>query len=114
MVVKAGPQAWKTAALLTFGDPTSGEVSRRTLRVQTWQRTQGGGYPFEQKADFRWSCDDGEIWKLATLLTTNLPAAGTYTLIGEASTAARIARLAGEDADAAAQAVAEFGNACGP
>ncbi len=47
VVVKAGPQAWKTAALLTFGDKVSGAVSRRTLRVQTWRRMPGAGYGFE-------------------------------------------------------------------
>lgn len=108
VVVKAGPQAWKTAALLTFGDKTSGVVSRRTLRVQTWRRSTGGGYGFEQKSDYRWSCDDEEISRVSALLTTNLPAVGTYTLVDESSSAAIIARLAEGDAAAAAGAVAEL------
>lgn len=107
VVVKSGPQAWKTAAVLTFGDKSTGVVSNRTLRVQTWKRGVGG-FGFEYKPDFRWSCDDDEIKRLSALLTTELPAAGTYTLVDEASTAAAIARLAAGDAEEAADAVVQL------
>jgi len=90
VVVKSGPQAWKTAAVLTFGDKSTGVVSNRTLRVQTWKRGVGG-FGFEYKPDFRWSCDDDEIKRLSALLITELPAAGTYTLVDEASTAEQVA-----------------------
>ena len=79
-VIKAGPQAWKTAALLTFGDKATGEVKRRTLRVQTWRR-EGSGYGFENKSNYRWSCDDEEVTQLLALLSTHLPSPGSYTLM---------------------------------
>jgi hypothetical protein len=107
VVVKCGPKAWKTAAVLTFGDKSTGVVRNRTLRVQTWKRGVAG-FGFEYKPDFRWSCDDDEIKRLAALLTTELPAPGTYTLVDEASAAAAIARLTAGDADAAAAAVVEL------
>ncbi len=107
VVVKPGPKAWKTAAVLTFGDKGTGVVSNRTLRVQTWKRG-AGGFGFEYKPDLRWSCEDGEIKRLAALLTTRLPAAGSYTVIDETSAAASIARLAAGEAEEAAAAVAQL------
>lgn len=108
VVIKSGPQAWKTAALLTFGNKDSGEVSHRTLRVQTWTRAAGEGFDFKHKADLRWSCDDGEIITLSALLTTSMPAAGTYTLVEDGSPAAAVAKLVAGDAADAADAVAEL------
>jgi hypothetical protein len=108
VVVKAGPRAWKTAALLTFGDKDTGAISRRILRIQTWKRGPEG-YGFEGgRSEYRWSCEDHEINRLSALLTTQLPAAGTYTLIPEASTSATIARLITGDAAGAAEAVAQL------
>lgn len=108
VVLKNGPQAWKTAALLSFGNETTGQVRRRTLRVQTWVRSPSGTYGFEQKADYRWSCDNDEINTLSMLLTTQLPAAGTYEVVNESSPTAAISRLLAGDAGVAAQAVAEL------
>jgi len=106
-VIKAGPQAWKTAALLTFGDKATGEVKRRTLRVQTWRR-EGSGYGFENKSNYRWSCDDEEVTQLLALLSTHLPSPGSYTLLDEASASAVLARLVAGDASDAADAVVEL------
>jgi len=106
-VVKPGPRAWKTAALLVFGDKGTGVVSRRELRVQTWER-DGSGYGFAQKADFRWYCEGVEIDHVRALLNTHLPEAGAYTLLIKDSTAAVVARLMSGEAAAAADAVAHL------
>lgn len=105
-VVKAGPQAWKTAALLVFGDKETSTIKHRTFKVQTWVRSPSGD--FTRKADYVWSCDDHEIAVVRALLTEHLPHQGTYTLVDEGSTAALVAQLSAGDAEATAGVVAEL------
>ena len=108
VVVKAGPVAWKTAALLSFGNKETGEVSKRSLRVQTWSRVDKIRYDFNASADYRWSCEDSEIDALRALLVEHLPDAGNYEVVAEGSTAALVARLANGDSSSAVGLVAEL------
>jgi hypothetical protein len=80
VVVKEGPRAYKSASILTFGDDSTSEVSKRELRAQTWHRAEGGGYDFE-KADNAWHCEDDEIERLTALLLGLARESGNYSLI---------------------------------
>lgn len=92
VVVKKGPQRYKAAAILTFGSESSGVVSKRELRVQTYQaRVFGGGYEFE-KATQNWSCENEEIERLQALLNRVFPDAGSYQLVKEGTAAAALVK----------------------
>lgn len=80
VVVKRGPQAYKTATLLTFGDKVTGEVRKRELRVQTWRaKTGSAGYEFDMTAN-AWHCED-EIDRITALLLGDARTSGNYSLI---------------------------------
>lgn len=108
VVVKAGPRAWKTAALLTFGDKSTGEVKRRTFVVQTWERSTHGSYQFEKRAEYRWFCEDEEINAVQALLNENLPSDGRFVVVEENSTAALLGRLARGDSASAVSLVSDL------
>ncbi|MGW0103420.1 hypothetical protein, partial [Nocardia sp. NPDC003354] len=79
-VIKNGPRAYKAASFLVFGDRQTGEVKKRELSVQTWNRAADGpGYNFEKAAN-RWSCQDDEIQILQSLLNGAFPETGMYQL----------------------------------
>ncbi len=81
VVVKKGPQAYKTATLLTFGDKETGEIRKRELRVQTWRAKSGsGGFEFD-KTENAWHCADEEIDRVTTLLLGEARSSGNYSLI---------------------------------
>lgn len=108
-IVKAGPRAWKTAALLTFGDKTTGEIKGRTFIVQTWERrTMGSSYEFQKRAEFRWSCDNDEISVVQALLNESLPRNGRFLVVEENSTAALLERLATGDSASAVSLVSDL------
>lgn len=80
VAVKNGPRAYKSAAILTIGDPDTGEVKKRQFVVQTFNRsTSGPGYNF-QRADSRWYCEDQEILAVQDLLNGQFPQSGRYQL----------------------------------
>lgn len=79
---KKGPRAWKTAALLTIGDRSTGEIKGHRFIVQTWERgTTGSSYQFERKADYRWSCENDEIKLVQALVNENLPTDGNHLMV---------------------------------
>jgi len=81
VVVKKGPQAYKTATLLTFGDKETGEIRKRELRVQTWRAKSGsGGFEFD-KTENAWHCVDEEIDRVTTLLLGEARSSGNFSLI---------------------------------
>lgn len=93
VVVKAGPRAYKSAALLNFGDKASGVVRKRELRVQTWRvRSNGPGFDFE-RAEHTWHCEDEEIDRLAVLLSGTLDSSGEYSLVKGGSSLSDLASL---------------------
>jgi Domain of unknown function (DUF4263) len=83
VVVRPGPRAWKTASLLTFPNPETGEVRKHQLRTQTWNldsRQQGDGYDFTQ-SDFHWHCENHEIEAVRAFLNNQLSEPGKYRII---------------------------------
>jgi hypothetical protein len=81
VVVKRGPQAYKTASMLTFGDASTGEITKQELRVQSWNSSEtGSGFDFT-KTDNAWHCEDNEIGGLAAFLSGQLTEPGTYRRI---------------------------------
>lgn len=108
-VIKNGPRAWKTAALLTIGDRSTGEIKGHTFIVQTWERgTAGSSYQFQKKADYRWSCENDEIKLVQALLNENLPTDGKFLVVEEGSTAALLERLATGDSASAVSLVSDL------
>jgi hypothetical protein len=80
VAVKNGPRAYKSATILTIGDPETGEVKKREFVVQTYSRSLSGpGYDFH-KAENRWSCEDDEIQIVQELLNGSFPDSGMYQL----------------------------------
>jgi hypothetical protein len=78
VVVKQGPRAYKTVSLLTFGDPETGRISKRTFRVQTWQaHPLEPGYDFTRKPN-SWSCDNDEIAAIQGFLNQEFAEPGEY------------------------------------
>lgn len=108
-IIKNGPEAFKTAQLLTIGNPGSDEVKQRTLRMRTLARSAGGDFEEKEAGRYNWHCKGEEIELLRALLTEDLPVPGGYTLISNQSPAAAIASLlAGEDDATAADAIARL------
>lgn len=108
VVVKSGPRAWKTAAVLCIGDKTTGEVKKLSFVVQTWEKKAIGGYAFEKKADYRWSCEDDEMSRIQALLNENLPHTGRFRMVEEESSAALVDRLTRGDASSAVSLMVEL------
>lgn len=117
VVVKKGPQAYKTATLRIFGNPETGEIKKRELRVQSWNvRDDGPGFAFDAKPD-TWYCEQGEVDAFAAFLAGQLEEPGLYHRISAESPLASVVEAvqAGE-ADAGqlaqiAQALAKAPNA---
>ena len=81
VVVKHGPRAYKTASLLTYGDTSTGRISSRTFRFQTWRAHQyEGGYDFS-RAENTWSCDDNEMGIVQAFLNGEFAEPGEYLLV---------------------------------
>jgi hypothetical protein len=78
VVLKQGPNTYKTASVFTFGDTATGEIAKRTLVVKSWNAYEtGGGYHFDEAAQ-NWSCDDDEMEALRAFLSGELDAPGEY------------------------------------
>lgn len=108
VVLKRGPRAWKTAAVICIGDKTTGEIKKVTFSVQTWEKSASGSFGFERKSDHRWSCEDEEIAHLQALLNANLPRDGKFLVVDEESSAALIERLTRGDASSAVELVTKL------
>lgn len=107
--VKRGPRAWKTAAVFTYGNEDTGEVTGTKLVVQTWTRiTTSDRYDFQEKPQYRWYCEGSEVESVRELLNTELPHEGTFVIVQDQSPAALIARLGAEDTEQAVQAVCDL------
>lgn len=84
-VVKTGPQTYKTVSLLTFGDQGSDEVTKRELRVQSWNaKSTGTGIDFN-KTEHAWHCVDEEIDKLLAFLSGEVSEPGRYRRVRSGS-----------------------------
>lgn len=107
--VKRGPRAWKTASLLRLGNRATGEITGTRLVVQTWTRaTDYGSYRFEEKAQYRWYCEDEEVNAIRDMLTAQLPRDGVFTVVEDDSPAAIVARLTTGGAEDAVELVSEL------
>jgi Shedu protein SduA, C-terminal len=95
-VVKHGPRAYKTASLMTYGDPETGRVSSRTFRVQTWNAHQyAAGYDFTRAAN-SWSCSDDETAVIQVFLNNEFAGPGEYLLMRADSGPAALIRQLGD------------------
>jgi len=85
VVVKQGPQTFKSVSLLEFGKPDSDEVTKRELRVQSWKAKQtGSGIDFTETEN-AWHCEDEEIDKLAAFVSGEASEEGRYRRVGNAA-----------------------------
>lgn len=83
-VVKAGPRHYKLASVLEFRDPESGEVTKRTLTLNTFGFRVSGGIDFSgDKRVGHWSCDDNEIRRLRAFLEAidDIDGTGRHTVV---------------------------------
>lgn len=83
-VVKAGPRNYKLASVLEFRDTETGEVSKRTLTLNTFSFKVSGGIDFSgEKRIGHWSCDDNEIRRLRAFLEAvdDVEATGRHTVV---------------------------------
>lgn len=112
VTVHPGPQKWKTVSLLTFGDPTTGEIKGHEFRAQTWTAKSGAlGYDFD-KTEHHWHCEGAhEIEAIRMLLQNEFPEAGKFKIIPtDGEVAALLEQLgAGEITPADAVALVELG-----
>ncbi|MCB1282001.1 MAG: DUF4263 domain-containing protein [Salinibacterium sp.] len=87
VLLKNGPQVYKTASLFFIG-PAEDEIRHRKLVVRTSKLT--GGEFVESK---RWNCDDAEVDDLLGFLDSDIIDAGTYDFVRSGSEAAKLIRL---------------------
>jgi hypothetical protein len=83
-VIKAGPRHYKAATVFNIKDPATGNVVRRSLQVNSFPFTVGGGINFGEKNRLaRWGCEGDEIERLRLFLNalpeTQTP--GQHTVI---------------------------------
>ncbi len=68
-VIKAGPRAYKTASILQFQDPETGEIKSKQLQLQTYSFKVDTGVDFSTDGkQAHWSCQDEEIEQLKIFL----------------------------------------------
>ena len=83
-VVRKGPKVYKTASILSFGDPSTGELKKRELRVHSYAaRATGSGFEFGEPTN-TWACEDDEIAKVQALLDQEFSRSGRYRLVSGA------------------------------
>lgn len=69
VVIKCGPQAYKTASIIQIKSPETGEVRHKQLHVNSFPFRVGTGIDFSEKNRLnRWTCEDGEIDQLRIFL----------------------------------------------
>jgi hypothetical protein len=90
VVVKKGPQVYKAASLITYGNPDTFEVKRRELRVKSYRaRRSGPGFDFSE-TEHSWHCEDSEIERLQFLLNEELAESGTYSKVDAESAVTQV------------------------
>ncbi|WP_327680208.1 Shedu anti-phage system protein SduA domain-containing protein [Streptomyces sp. NBC_00467] len=93
MTIKNGPRVFKRASISVYGSPTSGEIRKEELRLESFARKAGtNDFDFENPKD-RWFCENGEIEKLAAFLAGAFSTAGRYRLVDAASASATMLSL---------------------
>lgn len=71
VVIKCGPQTYKTASILQIKDPETDEVRHKQLHVNSFPFRVGSGIDFSERTRLnRWTCEDGEIEQLCIFLQT--------------------------------------------
>ncbi|MBO3753050.1 DUF4263 domain-containing protein [Streptosporangiaceae bacterium NEAU-GS5] len=84
--VKKGPQAWKAAKLLGFGDKQTGEIRKVKFAVEQYAAKRWApGYQFDEKPERRWTCEGQEVDALRAFLNGNMPETGTYIRVDNES-----------------------------
>lgn len=84
LVVHPGPNAWKSAKLLTLGDKETGAVSHQQLRVEQYGRNRSGpGYAFEEKPERAWLCEGAEVEAIRALLNGQMTSSGTWIRVDD-------------------------------
>lgn len=69
VVLKHGPQTYKTASIMQIKDPETGEVRHKQLHVNSFPFRVGSGIDFSEKQRLaRWACEDSEIEQLRIFL----------------------------------------------
>lgn len=97
-VIRQGRDVIKTVTVADYGDTVTGEVRRRQLTLRTSPRdVTGRGYDFANPT-VTWSCENDEVDRLLTFLTSNVDEGGRYRLVDTAHPAATLLEL-GRDVD---------------
>ncbi|MFE2114737.1 Shedu anti-phage system protein SduA domain-containing protein [Streptomyces microflavus] len=88
--IKNGPRVYKRASISLYGSPTSGEIRKEELRLESYARKAGSSeFDFDNPKD-RWFCENGEIEKLIAFLSGAFGTAGRYRLVDTASASTTI------------------------
>ncbi|MEU5135585.1 MULTISPECIES: Shedu anti-phage system protein SduA domain-containing protein [Streptomyces] len=111
--IKSGPRVYKRASISVYGSPTSGEIKKEELRLESFARKIGSNeFDFDNPKD-RWFCENGEIERLVAFLSGAFSTAGRYRLIDTASASTTILSLldSGDlDPGTLGEALAEHGD----
>ena len=76
--LKRGEQVCKTVQIGLYGDPETGEVSKRELRFKSLPRRLGApGFDFDHPT-VQWFCENKEIDKLLAFLKDEVDQPGRY------------------------------------
>ncbi|MCP4308704.1 MAG: DUF4263 domain-containing protein [bacterium] len=89
--VKLGPKVCKTVSLALFGDGTTGEVSKRVLRVSAFNRSDGQ-FDFSNPSA-TWFVENEEIDRLLAFLSHDVEQPGRYRVIDADSPIADLASI---------------------
>ncbi|MER7051969.1 Shedu anti-phage system protein SduA domain-containing protein [Streptomyces sp. NPDC000351] len=93
VAIKNGQRVYKQATISVFGSPSSGEIKKEELRLESFERKSGSNeFDFENPKS-RWHCENEEIERLASFLAGTFNTAGRYRLIDAASASATILSL---------------------
>ncbi|MFE0249864.1 Shedu anti-phage system protein SduA domain-containing protein [Streptomyces sp. NPDC059010] len=85
VTIKNGPRVFKRASISVYGSPTSGEIKKEELRLESFSRKSGlNEFDFDNPKD-RWFCENEEIERLAAFLAGAFSTSGRYRLIDAAS-----------------------------
>jgi Domain of unknown function (DUF4263) len=82
-VIKAGPEHYKAAVVLNFANATTGEVTHRELRLNSYPHERGRINFQEENRLARWACRDGEINRLRMFLNMfeGIDTVGTHRVV---------------------------------
>lgn len=104
---------FKSASLTLHGDPETGEVTHRRLKLATAPRDpETGGFDFDNPLK-EWIGEDGQVERLRAFLAEELPA-GRYRIIDADTPAGGILALLEGDADRSTELLAALSNTLSP